>query len=193
MNKLKYKALFFLFVVCFSFYSSSALAQEDTFDLRESASAIPNAPSIDESKSTITPARPSQVPQENKFFPPSFGAAESTGERNNVSNDTELITVNFENVDIRDVIRILADKAQLNMVVGPEVSAVVNLQLSNVTWNKALDVILKTYNLTYKREGELVRIMTLDQLQQENDKVPLETKIIILNFARANEIKGNFQ
>ena len=104
----------------------------------------------------------------------------------------DLISVNFENVDIRDVIRILADKGQVNMVVGPDVSATVNLQLNNVTWNDALDVILKTYNLTYKRDGDLIRVMTLEQLQHEDEKVPVATKIVTLNFARASEVKGNF-
>lgn len=103
-----------------------------------------------------------------------------------------LVSVNFENVDIRDVVRILSEKAQLNMVVGPEVAATVNLQLNNIPWKKALDVILTTYNLTYKRDGDLIRIMTLEQLQTEDEKIPLSTKIITLNFARASEVKGNF-
>ena len=111
---------------------------------------------------------------------------------NKKAND-DLITVNFENVDVRDVIRLLADKAQLNMVVGPDVTATVNLQLTNISWEKALEIILKTYNLTYKRDGDLIRIMTLEQLRTEEEKLPLTTKIVPLNFARASEIKGNFQ
>ncbi|HOW35912.1 MAG TPA: secretin and TonB N-terminal domain-containing protein [Candidatus Omnitrophota bacterium] len=103
-----------------------------------------------------------------------------------------LVSVNFENVDIRDVVRILAEKSQMNMVVGPEVAATVNLQLNNIPWKKALDVILTTYNLTYKRDGDLIRIMTLEQLQTEDEKIPLSTKIITLNFARAGEVKNNF-
>lgn len=119
-------------------------------------------------------------------------AAESETDLADSEKSEELISVNFEQVDVRDVVRILADKAQLNMVVGPEVAATVNLQLNNVTWQKALDVILITYNLTYKWDGDMIRIMTLDQMQAENEKVPLTTKILTLNFARASEIKSNF-
>ena len=126
----------------------------------------------------------------------SAGTAENTGleaEAGAESNEEEIISVNFENVDIRDVIRILADKAQINMVVGPDVAATVNIQLNNVSWQKALNVILMTHNLTYRRDGDLIRIITLDQLQQEDQKVPLVTEIVVLNFARAAEVKPNFE
>ena len=110
-----------------------------------------------------------------------------------VDRANNLITVNFENVDIRDVIRLLADKAQLNMVVGPTVTASINLQLTNVTWEQALEIITRTYGLAYKHDGELIRIMTLEQFQSEDEKVPLATKIVTLNFARASDIKSNFE
>ncbi len=123
------------------------------------------------------------------------GEAEEAQDPSVESNkvDDSLVTVNFEDVDIRDAVKILADKAGVNMVVGPDVAALVNLRLANVTWEKALDVILKTYNLTYKTEDNLIRIMTLDQLTSEDEKVPLVTRILTFNFAKANEIKGNFQ
>ncbi|MFH1360310.1 MAG: secretin N-terminal domain-containing protein [Candidatus Omnitrophota bacterium] len=106
---------------------------------------------------------------------------------------TDLISINFENVDIRDVMRILANKAQINMVMSPDISANVNIQLNNVSWEQALNVILSTYGLTYREEDGLIRIMTRDQFQIEQEKVPLTTKIIVMNFARASEIQGNFK
>ena len=123
--------------------------------------------------------------------------SEGTGENQDVETskkEEDSITVNFENVDIKDVVKILADKAKINMVVGPDVAATVNMQLANVSWEKALDIILKTYNLTYKKEEDgLIRIMTLDQLHSEDEKIPLITRILTFNFAKASEIKGNFQ
>ncbi len=195
MNRTKGCTFLLIFAFCLFICSRDGFAQADSFDLQgDSAEAVTPSPS--DTKTVFSPSSPvvsGEMPKGGNVSPPSFGSEETTQENNNASGSDELITVNFENVDIRDVVRILADKAQLNMVVGPEVSAVVNLQLSNVTWDNALNVILKTYNLAYKRDGDLIRIMTLDQLLQENDKVPLETKILTLNFARASEIKGNFQ
>jgi len=100
----------------------------------------------------------------------------------------ELLSLDFEETEIRDVVRVLAEVSGINIIVGPDVKARVTVQLRNVTWDQALDVILRTYNLTFKREANLVRVMTLDQMKIEEEKIPLTTKIIHLNFARAEEI-----
>ncbi len=104
----------------------------------------------------------------------------------------ELISVNFENSDIAEVVRVLSEKSGLNIVLGPDVKATVNLQLTEVAWEKALDVILRTYNLTYKKEAGLIRVMTLEQLKLEEEKVPLATKILTLNFGRVENVKTSF-
>lgn len=182
MNKTKIRVL--LFAACF--YCSACLlyAQEAAQDFADTA---------DEKIISVDDAASAQGQSAGPNLPSQDNSAEAVPSDNPAnSSDSDLITVNFENVDIRDVVRILADKSGLNMVVGPDVAATVNLQLSNVSWERALDVILKTYNLTYKRDGDLVRIMTLEQLLQEDEKLPLQTKIITLNFARAAEINKNF-
>lgn len=186
----KIRILFSLFVLEAAIFVFSLLfwhcayAQDDTFDLKD-----------DEMQNeTLRPPAElgdTTAAQANEIV--SASSNEAKGEVNPDVKDNNLITVNFENVDVRDVIRLLADKAQLNMVVGPDVQASINLQLTNVSWDKALDIILKTYNLTSKREGDLIRIMTLEQMRSEDEKSPLATKILMLNFARAGEVKGNFQ
>src|SRR3989338_294146 len=178
MNKISKTVFFYLIAVsgmlCF-LMPTRIYPQDESFNLRTTGDEADNQPNVPE------------APPAQKKTPSDVAVATE-----NKTSD-ESITVNFENVDIRDVIRILADKAQLNMVVGPEVAATVNLQLTNVSWQQALDVILKTYNLTYKRDGDLVRIMTLEQLQAEDEKIPLATRIVTMNFARAGEIKSNFE
>jgi len=104
----------------------------------------------------------------------------------------DLISVNFNNADILEVAGVFSEKTGLNIVVGPDVKATVTIQLNNMPWEKALDVILKNYNLTYKKEDKLVRIMTLEQLKLEEDKIPLTTKILTFNFAKADDIKTSF-
>jgi len=103
-----------------------------------------------------------------------------------------LISVNFQNADILEVIAIFSEKTGLNMVAGPDVKAMVNIELNNMPWEKALDVILKNYNLTYKREDSLIRIMTLEQMKLEEDKIPLVTKVLTFNFSKADDVKGSF-
>jgi type IV pilus assembly protein PilQ len=108
-------------------------------------------------------------------------------------HDAGLLSLDFEDTDIRDVVRVLAEISGLNMIVGPDIDVRVDVQLKDVTWQQALDVILKTYNLTYKQEENLIRIMTLDQMRVEEEKVPLETRIVYLNFAKAEEIQPSLE
>ncbi|HOX55042.1 MAG TPA: secretin and TonB N-terminal domain-containing protein [Candidatus Omnitrophota bacterium] len=103
----------------------------------------------------------------------------------------ELINLDFENTDIKDVIRVLSQKSGVNIILGQDVAATVTIQLKDTTWEKALDVILKNYNLTYKKEENLIRIMTLEQLKNEEEKIPLVTEIITLDFASVGEIKNS--
>ncbi|MDD5745836.1 MAG: secretin and TonB N-terminal domain-containing protein [Candidatus Omnitrophica bacterium] len=100
-----------------------------------------------------------------------------------------LVSINFKETDMREVLNILAYKGGINIVAGEDVVAKVTVQLKDVPWEQALDVILKTYNFTYKKEGNLVRVMSLVRSLEEEGKVPLVTKIISLNFADVNRLK----
>jgi type IV pilus assembly protein PilQ len=104
----------------------------------------------------------------------------------------DMISVSFKNADILEVVAVFAEKTGLNIVSGPDVKALVNIELNNMPWEKALDVILKNYNLTYKRDDKIIRIMTLEQLKSEEEKIPLLTKVVTFNFAKAEDIKTSF-
>ncbi|MCM8812981.1 MAG: type IV pilus secretin PilQ [Candidatus Omnitrophica bacterium] len=103
----------------------------------------------------------------------------------------DLLTLNFKNTDMREVINILAYKSGMNIIAGDDVAGQVSMQLANVTWEGALDVILKTYNYTYKREKNLIRIMSLARAKEEENKIPLETRIIPLNFSDVEKIRDS--
>lgn len=106
-----------------------------------------------------------------------------------VLSNQDLISLNFKETDIREVLNILAYKGGVNIVAGDDIMAKVTVQLQNVPWEQALEVILKTYNFTYKREGNLIRIISLQRAIEEEGKVPVETKIISLNFAKVEDLK----
>ncbi|MBM3251673.1 MAG: hypothetical protein FJZ11_02675 [Candidatus Omnitrophica bacterium] len=107
-----------------------------------------------------------------------------------VSKD-ELINLDFEETDIKDVMRVLSQKGDVNIILGQDVKASVTIQLKDVTWQNAMDIILKNYNLTYKREANLIRIMTLEQLRLEEEKIPVVTEIVALDFANVEDVKGS--
>lgn len=104
-------------------------------------------------------------------------------------NDNKLISITLKETDIREVLNILAFKGGVNIVAGDDVVSKISVQLKDVPWEQALDVILKTYNYTYKREGNLIRVMSLARALEEEGKTPLRTKIIPLNFADVIELK----
>jgi len=109
--------------------------------------------------------------------------------KNNDTSEDKLISITLKETDIREVLNILAFKGGVNIVAGDDVVAKISVQLKDVPWEQALDVILKTYNFTYKRDGSLIRVMSLARALEEEGKTPLKTKILALNFADVVELK----
>jgi len=103
----------------------------------------------------------------------------------------KLITINFKDTEMREVLNILAYKSGINIIAGEDVDAKVTMQLKNVAWKAALEAILQTYNYTYREEENLIRVMSLQRAQEEENKVPLVTEIIFLNFAGVDSIRGS--
>ena len=116
--------------------------------------------------------------------------AEQTEEAAPEEGKSGLVSLDFEEADIRDVIKVIAMASGLNMVIGEDVQAKVTISLKDVPWERALDLILRTYNFTYKKEENLIRIMTFEKVKQEERDIPLATKIIYLDFAKVSEMKS---
>ncbi|MCP4650030.1 MAG: hypothetical protein GY853_08145 [PVC group bacterium] len=102
-----------------------------------------------------------------------------------------LVSINFRETDMREVLNILAYKGGVNIIAGDDVDAKVSVQLKDVPWENALDAILRTYNFTYKKEDTLIRVMSLQRALEEENKVPLVTKIVPLNFADVDGLKNS--
>src|SRR5262249_10551177 len=80
------------------------------------------------------------------------------------------ISLDFQDADITNVIRLLADVSGLNIVVGDDVKGKVTLKLVNVPWDQALEIILKMNNLGQVREGNIIRIATLQNIARQEDE-----------------------
>ncbi len=106
-----------------------------------------------------------------------------------------LVSLDFQEADIRNVLKVLAFKTGINIVPGPEVTGIVTIQLKDVPWQKALDVILSTYGFGFEQKGNIIKVMSIENLKKyREDKVALEgqepliTKTFILNYAKASEV-----
>ncbi|MFH1459128.1 MAG: secretin N-terminal domain-containing protein [Candidatus Omnitrophota bacterium] len=105
------------------------------------------------------------------------------------NSDEGKLSIRVKDTNIKEILDILAIKGKVNIIAGDDVNNLVSVQLKDVYWEQALDIILKTYNYTYKREDNLIRVISLNQAMEEENKVPLVTKIISLNFASVNNLK----
>ena len=95
-----------------------------------------------------------------------------------------LVSVDFKDADVRQVLRVIALKSGVDIVAGADVEGLVTIKLTSVPWEQALDIILRTYGLTYERKNNIVRVMTIQALEQE----ALATEVFPLNYAKAKEV-----
>jgi type IV pilus assembly protein PilQ len=93
------------------------------------------------------------------------------------------VSLDFKDADINNVLRILSLKSKMNIITGPEVQGVVSIRLEDVPWEKALDVVLRTYGYVYERDGNIIRVTTKENLTTED----LITETFILNYTTAKE------
>ena len=92
-----------------------------------------------------------------------------------------LISLDLQDTDIDNALRIIAEVSNLNIIASDEVSGKVTLRLVDVPWDQALDVILKTNGLDQVTEGNVIRIAPVDKLRQERE-ARLEAKKAAVNL-----------
>jgi type IV pilus assembly protein PilQ len=102
---------------------------------------------------------------------------------------SDTVSLDFKEADINTVLRVLSMKSGMNIISGPEVKGLVTVRLDNVPWDKALSVILRTYDYVFERDGNIIRVTTREKMTME----PVETKTFILNYSKANEIHTAIQ
>jgi type IV pilus assembly protein PilQ len=158
------------------------------------AAAVSSAPALN------MPALPEpQVVQPSKevFEPRTVGVAEKKFTGHPVSLD-------FKDGDLQDIFRLFADISGLNVVVNPGVSGKVTLKLTEVPWDQALDLILKTNGLGKTLDDNVIRIAPLSALQKEesdlrklNEEKALAGDLIVwrksLSYAKAGEMSPTVQ
>ncbi|EKD28568.1 MAG: hypothetical protein ACD_79C00274G0001, partial [uncultured bacterium] len=96
-----------------------------------------------------------------------------------------LVSFDFKDADVRNVLRIFAHKTGINIVASPDVQGSVTVKLSNVPWEKALKIILEMNDFAYVKEGNVIKVLTRDRIAQE----PLKTEVIPLDFAKASQVQ----
>ncbi|WP_297187514.1 type IV pilus secretin PilQ family protein [uncultured Porticoccus sp.] len=111
----------------------------------------------------------------------------------------EKLSLNFQDIEIRSVLQLIADFTDLNLVASDTVSGSITLRLENVPWDQALDIVLKAKGLDKRQEGNVLmvapaaEIAERERLQVEANKqlqelAPLRTEFIRVKYADAKEL-----
>jgi type IV pilus assembly protein PilQ len=92
------------------------------------------------------------------------------------SNGVKLITLDFKDADVVNVLRLLAAEGGRNIVVGDDVKGKVSVSLRNVTWDQALDTILEARGLQKVEKGGVIRIVSSEQLIRSGTARPAQPR-----------------
>ncbi|WP_407640785.1 type IV pilus secretin PilQ [Aquirhabdus parva] len=109
------------------------------------------------------------------------------------------LSLNFQDIEVRSVLQLIADFTGLNLVASDTVAGKITIRLQNVPWDQALDIVLKTKGLDKRRNGNVIMIAPADELAarekieiQNNRQVeqlaPLTTQYIQLSYAKASDL-----
>jgi type IV pilus assembly protein PilQ len=113
----------------------------------------------------------------------------------------ERLTLNFQDIETRAVLQLLAETSGQNIVVSDSVQGNVTLRLQNVPWDQALDIVLRTKGLDKRQDGNVIYVAPTEELaarekqQLEANKAltelaPVRTEYLQVNYAKASDLAG---
>ncbi len=112
----------------------------------------------------------------------------------------EKLSLNFQDIEVRSVLQLIADFTELNLVASDTVAGRITLRLQNVPWDQALDLILKTKGLDKRKVGNVMLVAPADEIaarekleleanKQVEELAPLHTEYLVVNYAKALKIQ----
>lgn len=116
----------------------------------------------------------------------------------------ERLSLNFQNIEVRAVLQLIADFTGLNLVASDTVGGSLTLRLKNVPWDQALDIILKAKGLAMRQAGNVMMVgpqeeiaarekLELESQRQVEELAPLRTEFVQINYAKASDLAGLIQ
>jgi len=116
----------------------------------------------------------------------------------------EKLSLNFQDIDVRSVLQLIADFTNLNLVASDTVQGSITLRLQNVPWDQALDLVLKTKGLDKRKIGNVLLVAPADEIaarerqelesrKQIAELAPLRRELLQVNYAKAADIAKLFQ
>ena len=116
----------------------------------------------------------------------------------------ERLSLNFQNVDVRSLLQVIADFTNLNIITSDSVQGSITLRLKDVPWDQALDIILQSKGLDMRKNGNVILVAPRDELatkekldleakSQIAELEPLHTENFVINYQKAEDVKKLLQ
>ncbi len=113
----------------------------------------------------------------------------------------EKLSLNFQNIDVRSVLQVIADFTGLNIISSDSVTGNLTLRLKDVPWDQALEIIMQSKGLDKRKSGNVILVAPADELaakekqafesqQQIDDVEPMRTEVFTLNYMKAETLKN---
>lgn len=113
-----------------------------------------------------------------------------------ISPNDKLLSFNFQNIDMRVLLQLIAKNSGMNFIIGNSVKGSITLNLKDVTWKTALDIILKTHGLASRKVGKVIFISTIEEITSNETKqlqsdetlanlAPIQSSLIHLKYTNA--------
>ncbi len=112
----------------------------------------------------------------------------------------EKLSLNFQNIEVRSVLQVIADFTGLNIITSDTVTGNLTLRLKDVPWDQAMDIIVQSKGLTMRKTGNVILVAPADEvaakekqmleaIQQIDDLEPLRTEVFTLKYMKAEALK----
>ena len=182
-------------------------ALERRYDVTDFGTQVDNfevARSGANTRITLTPKgrwEQSAYQTDNRFIIEVKPVVEEAGKPKASSGYTgEKLSLNFQNIEVRAVLQVIADFTSLNIITSDTVSGNLTLRLKDVPWDQALDIILQAKGLDMRKTGNVVWIAPRDELatkeklalearQQISELEPVRTESFQLNYQKAEDFQ----
>ena len=112
----------------------------------------------------------------------------------------ERLSLNFQNVDVRSLLQVIADFTNLNIITSDSVQGSITLRLKDVPWDQALDIILQSKGLDMRKNGNVIIVapreeiaakekLELEARNQIADLEPVRTENFVINYQKADDVR----
>ena len=162
--------------------------------LSEAGAELPEAEASASLEAVVAPSEAEAVPE----APPSEPAEPSS------APSGETISLDVQEADLHDVLRLIADVMEVNIIAGANVQGSVTTRLENVPWEEALDAVLSINGMEHERSGNVIRVAPLEHFvkarearlrerEAQRQFQPVFTQVVTINYANAARLQPNLE